>query len=50
MDTWGDVTGVVVVLAMIRAGWALAKAAWNELPDPRRGDVIDLRAEATRRS
>ena len=50
MDTWGDVIGVVVVLAMIRVGWALAKAAWNELPDVQRGGVLDLRAETPRRS
>jgi hypothetical protein len=44
MDTWGDVTGVIVVIAMIRVGWMLARAAWSEVPAGRRGAILDLRA------
>ncbi len=49
MDTWGDVTGVIVVMAMIRVGWMLARAAWNEAPGVRREAVLDLRADDARR-
>lgn len=49
MDTWSDVTGVIVVMAMIRVGWMLARAAWNEVPGVPRDAVVDLRAEDARR-
>lgn len=49
MDTWGDVTGVIVVITMIRVGWALARAAWNEAPGVHREAVVDLRAEGAPR-
>lgn len=48
MDTWGDVTGVIVVLAMIRVGWMLARAAWSEVPGVPREAAIDLRPEDAR--
>ena len=49
MDTWGDVTGVIVVIAMVRVGWMLARAAWNEVPGVPQDAVVDLRAESTPR-
>lgn len=50
MDTWGDVTGVLVVIAMIWVGWLLARAAWRELPSRPGETVLDLRSVESRRT
>lgn len=43
MDSYGDVVGVLVVVAMVRVGWALARSAWREAARPLPGVVLDLR-------
>lgn len=48
MDTYGDLIGVVVVAAMIRVGWSLARAALNEAARPRPEPVLDLTADSPR--
>lgn len=50
MDTWSDVTGVLVVVTMIWVGWLLARAAWRELPSRSGETVVDLRAVESRRT
>lgn len=44
MDSYGDVVGMLVVVAMIRVGWALARSAWREAERSQPGVVLDLRA------
>lgn len=43
MDSYGDMVGLLVVVAMIWVGWTVALAAWREGTTSPSDPVVDLR-------